>query len=97
MATDTSVICQAVVESGRVTYCAIVKKTDGYIETRPFSGMELHSTTSFNGVAVIVPEGSEISLPETIHAYECREILPALAERIPTSDGSREVIFIPFA
>ncbi len=89
-----SVLCQAVVESDRVIPCAIVRQDGDEVEVIPFSG-ETHSTTAFNGIAVITAKEGTIDLPETISSRDCARLLHAIARQIPPATA-RKVHFIPF-
>ncbi len=95
MMAATSVVCQAAVESGKVSYNPIVRQDGTEVSVSPF-GRETHSTTAFNGVAVIVPCDFSGCLPRSFSSAGCRESLEELAGRIGRSDR-RKVIFIPFA
>lgn len=88
------VLCQAVVESGRVTPCAVICQKGDDIVITPFSG-ETHSTSAFNGVAVIMPAGVTLELPEKIPSAGCGPLLHAIARQIPPA-CPRKVHLIPF-
>lgn len=89
------VLCQAAVESGKVTMNAIISVSPGGYSISPLSGMEVHSTTTFNGIAVLHPEDADIQLPATLASAGCAALLHTLAHDIPPSQ-QRTITLIPF-
>lgn len=95
MTEDSAVLCQAVVESGKVSYNAIVRRSsDGTVSVSQF-GRETHSTSAFNGVAIIAPRNYSMPLPASFQSARCREKLEELAKSIPESEAPA-VLLVPF-
>lgn len=90
-----SVLCQVILSGGRIYRNSVLCYDDDSWDVIPFS-IEVHSTTMFNGIAVILPAGYEHSLPSAIRSSDCGEFIKTVSRNLPRTVSPIKVHFIPF-